>query len=172
VKEAVLLQAPASTKANPGSGSVGDEELAQSLATLKIALTQQNAASTAASNHQVVISTLHQILRDAVAQQSGGGAASTHDDATTLAAYAALSGLANQNGFASLAGSATVSDASGETPARLSLDASSPPVRGPEILGSMHGGRYDGRGKCMHAEESALEVGYPELSNDLVRALE
>lgn len=170
VKEAVLSQSPATTKAVAGTGSVGDDELAQSLATLKIALTQQNAASTAASNHEVVISTLHQILRDAVAQQSGGAAAASHDDARTLAAYAALSGLAGQNGFGSLAGSATVSDASGETPARLSLDTSSPPIMGAGMMGSMQGGQHDGDG--MHAEESTGDGGYPGLSNDLVRALE
>jgi hypothetical protein len=56
---------------SPGTSHVNDAFLAQSLATLKIALTQQKAASSSstASNHEVVISTLHQLLRDAVAQQ-------------------------------------------------------------------------------------------------------
>lgn len=57
-----------------GSGRASPEhDLAQSLASLKIALTQQQLAAAAGSNHEVVISTLHQILKDAMAQQGGPG---------------------------------------------------------------------------------------------------
>jgi len=59
------------TSSNGGGGAPSEADLAQSLATLKIALTQRQVASAAAgSNHEIVISTLHQILRDAVSSQT------------------------------------------------------------------------------------------------------
>lgn len=53
----------------PSGTSLQDDQLAQSLANLKIALTQQSAPQATASNHDLVIGTLHQILRDAVEHQ-------------------------------------------------------------------------------------------------------
>lgn len=123
------------------SGNIQDDELAQSLATLKIALTQQNAGVTTASNHEVVINTLHQILREAVAsaQHDGnsetsktnlGGAGSDGEDGTpsaedassaAAAAYAALaSSMAafapNGNGGAGT-GAGTTTTGGGSNPA-------------------------------------------------------
>lgn len=66
------------------SGSNGvpsEDELAQSLATLKIALTQRQVASAAAgSNHEIVISTLHQILKDAVSNQNNNNTSTDAED--------------------------------------------------------------------------------------------
>lgn len=56
----------------PSDTKINDDQLAQSLAALKIALTQQTAAQSTASNHEVVIATLHQLLQDAVMRQNDG----------------------------------------------------------------------------------------------------
>lgn len=80
------LQQPSrevSTNSSNAGGSPSESDLAQSLATLKIALTQRQVASAAAgSNHEIVISTLHQILRDAVSSQnsSNNNTAMSGDD--------------------------------------------------------------------------------------------
>ncbi|GAB4815000.1 hypothetical protein N2152v2_002046 [Parachlorella kessleri] len=50
--------------------SVSTDDLAHSLATLKMALTQQTLASSAATNHDVVLQTLHQVLMDAAGQSN------------------------------------------------------------------------------------------------------
>jgi len=66
------------TSSNGGGGAPSEADLAQSLATLKIALTQRQVASAAAgSNHEIVISTLHQILRDAVSSQNNSNNSNT-----------------------------------------------------------------------------------------------
>ena len=69
----------------PSSTRIPTEaELAQSLATLKIALTQQQVASAASgTNHDIVISTLHQILKKAVSNQADAndGLQTTSNDA-------------------------------------------------------------------------------------------
>lgn len=115
-----------------GDGADNDDSLAQSLASLKIALTQQNSQSTSASNHEVVISTLHQILRNAAAQHGSqhdlNKKESTSRAGSTEAAavHAALVGLTSGLYAPSTSqgpGSLTVSDVSGiETPSRSSLE--------------------------------------------------
>jgi hypothetical protein len=109
--------------------SAEDDSLAQSLASLKIALTQQNSQSTSASNHEVVISTLHQILRNAAAQHGGGQnmdsqSCSRAPSTEAAAVHAVLEGLKSSlYGSQSGPGSLTVSDVSGvETPSRSSLE--------------------------------------------------
>ncbi|GAB4814986.1 hypothetical protein N2152v2_002032 [Parachlorella kessleri] len=51
-------------------GTAPEEGLAQALANMKMALTHQQLAATTSTNHEVVISTLHQVLRDAAAQHA------------------------------------------------------------------------------------------------------
>ncbi|GAB4819207.1 hypothetical protein N2152v2_006253 [Parachlorella kessleri] len=94
--EASALNGPSPKyTSSPQAGT--EQDLAQALASLKIALTQQQVASSSGSNHNIVISTLHQILKDAVNQQgaaaASGGAAPSFQDllaATPLASEAKL----------------------------------------------------------------------------------
>jgi hypothetical protein len=177
------------SNAGANRDEIQDDELAHSLATLKIALTQQNAATTTASNHEVVINTLHQILREAVAsaQQEGNNEQKTTTEDTdssplaedassaAAAAYAALAssmaafahngtGVANNNnsasGTESFPGSRTlsISEISGDTPNRSSLEA----VCSPSTAGDLHG---------IVAPDGENERSTYRLSQDLCHAL-
>ncbi|PSC69922.1 Zn-finger CCCH type [Micractinium conductrix] len=112
-----------SGRTSPGAG--GSDDLAQSLASLKIALTQQQLAAAAGSNHEVVISTLHQILKDAMAQQGANATPSSSfggggpGDAVAAAACAAA--VAAQQG-----GGAYCSSPNGAVGASFGSDPSMP----------------------------------------------
>lgn len=165
---------------------MNDDELAHSLATLKIALTQQNAAATAASNHEVVINTLHQILREAVAQQGTGtggsgensarGSASPSEEEASAAAAAAYAALANSMAsFANTApfpgsGAMSVSEASTDTPGRMSLEAASPTTAAAVAAAGGSGVLPSVGGQVGQQSGSNTQSTY-RLSQDLVRAL-
>ncbi|KAL4428504.1 hypothetical protein ABPG75_002593 [Micractinium tetrahymenae] len=111
-EQRAALAPQGSGRASPaGAAAAGTDDLAQSLASLKIALTQQQLAAAAGSNHEVVISTLHQILKDAMAQQGGSaansfGAPGGGDQAAVAAACAAAAAVAQQQLAGGAAGGA------------------------------------------------------------------
>jgi hypothetical protein len=193
-----------SSGSNPGAGvnnnssssssAIHDDELAHSLATLKIALTQQNAGATTASNHEVVINTLHQILREAVAsaQQDGNnensksnldgdfedGSPSAEDaSSAAAAAYAALAssmaafahnGTANAaaTGSESYPGSRALSfsEMSTDTPNRHSIETIA-------STSSADGTHVSGTVPSSDGADGTDERSTYRLSQDLVHAL-
>ena len=164
-----------------GPSEVNDDELAHSLATLKIALTQQNAAATAASNHEVVINTLHQILREAVAQQGPGGGSgensarensSPSEEEASSAAAAAYAALASSmagftSGFPD-SGAMSVSEVSADTPGRMSLEVASPTTAA--AMAAAGGGSVHLPSNGANRDSGSTQSTY-RLSQDLVRAL-
>eukprot|EP00887_Chlorella_sp_A99_P004925 scaffold4.g4925.t1 len=135
---------PRSGKASPDV-SLSTDGLAQTLASLKIAMTQQQLAAAAGSNHEVVISTLHQILKEAAAQQApgapgGAGASPPPSPAAGLAgAHAARAPYFMQDALAGAPGAPGAPGAGGAPPP-AGRPAPPPPGGGYEAAAARAGG--------------------------------